>query len=424
MADRSSGPFHRADGHRRLLAIEHRLLGISAHRSHPILLVLPPWLEVQLWTQRGTPKMACEGAAVPLLGLVDGSRTVSSLLSDEEWQSLKADVRAGRRQVLLPYCGLPGYLRTSKLGVRHFAHKSAGDCASHPSETGQHLRAKSIIVAAAQAAGWEAEPEVRGSNWVADVLAVQGARRVAFEVQWSAQPRDEYERRQARYKADGVRCAWFSRHERSIAPPSAAVPVFHMSVSDEAVTTSIGDAEMPLADAVTALLNGRIRYRDHVSNGQPATMSVTCFKHPCYRCESTSIVWAVDGETIVGPCGTTAEHREDGNIWGDEKAEAALEVRRAVLAEARRLGVPPATLGRRYSKTVGDFYVAFACPRCNALFGDYFLRDFMLEERMCGHVNGITLPGTRREIQGPHWCIDVGRGHCAASAPSAAQHEP
>ncbi|MFU8873206.1 competence protein CoiA family protein [Micromonospora sp. SL4-19] len=319
------------------------------------------------------------------------------------------------------YCGLAGYLRTSKLGVRHFAHKSAGDCASHPSETGQHLRAKSIIVAAARTAGWDAEPEVRGSNWVADVLAVQGARKVAFEVQWSAQSRDEYERRQAKYKAEGIRCAWFSRHDRSVTPSSADVPVFHVSVTDEAVTTSISGIQMPLADAVIALLKGRIRFRDHVSNGQPATMNVTCFKHPCYRCDSMSIVWAVDGETIIGPCGTTAEHREDGSIWGDEKPEAAAEVRRAVLAEARRLRVSPAKLGRRYSKTVGDFYVAFACPQCNALFGDYFLRNFMLEQRMCGDIRGIALPGMRRKIEGPHWCIDVGRGHCATSTPSTTQ---
>lgn len=60
---------------------------------------------------------------MPALALVDGLRAVSTLLSDEDWQSLQIQARAGRRSVLLPYCGLPGYLRTSKLGIRHFAHK-------------------------------------------------------------------------------------------------------------------------------------------------------------------------------------------------------------------------------------------------------------------------------------------------------------
>jgi competence protein CoiA len=349
---------------------------------------------------------------MPLLALVDGLRTVSTLLSDDEWQSLKVDVHAGWRSVVLPYCGLPGYLRTSKLGVRHFAHKSAGDCSSHPGETGQHLRAKGIAVEGARAAGWQAEPEVRGDGWIADVFAVGGARKVALEIQWSAQRPDEFERRQARYAADGIRCAWFTRHERSVLPPQHDLPVFHLAVTDDNVTTTIGDINMPLADAVTALLSGRISYRDHVSTGQPATIRVMCFKHPCNRCSAVSMVWEVECETITGPCGTIAEHQQEGTIWGDERPETDTDIRHRAFAEARILGLPPATLGSRYSKTYGGSYVAFGCPRCRTLIGDWFLRTFMLEERNLDNFTVVTLPGSRRSIEAPHWCIDRGQGKC------------
>ena len=57
---------------------------------------------------------------MPLLGLVDGVRVVSSLLSADEFEVLKAAVRAKRRALTLP-CGYPGHAKTSKLGTPYFA---------------------------------------------------------------------------------------------------------------------------------------------------------------------------------------------------------------------------------------------------------------------------------------------------------------
>jgi hypothetical protein len=117
---------------------------------------------------------------------------------------------------------------------------------------------------------------------------------------------------------------------------------------------------------------------------------------------------------MTGPCGTIAEDHHDG-MWAGQRPETASEVRREALVEAGRLGIPPAMLGQRYSRTVRDSYVAFSCPACRALFGDYYLRDFMLEERMMDNFTVITLPGSQRGIEEPHWCIDRGHGHCVIS---------
>lgn len=47
--------------------------------------------------------------------------------------------------------------------------------------------------------------------WRADVLAVQGGKRIAFEVQWSRQTYEATRLRQERYKASNVRGCWFFR---------------------------------------------------------------------------------------------------------------------------------------------------------------------------------------------------------------------
>lgn len=71
--------------------------------------------------------------------------------------------------------------------VRFFRHhRRPEDCPAGP-ESERHQVLKTVILAAAQAAGWAADVEVQGGSWVADVLALHEDRRVAFEVQLSAQ---------------------------------------------------------------------------------------------------------------------------------------------------------------------------------------------------------------------------------------------
>ncbi|WP_344501119.1 hypothetical protein [Dactylosporangium maewongense] len=339
---------------------------------------------------------------------------ISSLLSDREWQTLRADVRSGRQTVRLE-CGTPAYLRTSRLGVRHFVHQYASGCLDHQKETGQHLFAKHVVVQAAKSAGWSAEPEARGNGWVADVLASNGERKTAFEIQWSTQTRAEYERRQARYAGSGINGVWFARRERDVPYPRHDLPIFHMAFAENGLTVTVNQSTMTMADAVVALLNDRIGFREYVANGRPASLHVSCVDYPCYRCNKVSMIWDVDRETIQGPCGTTAE-QHTGTIWAKIRPEAEPQILRRANIEAERIGLSSATLGQRYSRTAGGSYTAFSCPNCDALFGDWFLRSHMLEARTAGAQLDLMVPAGRDRISSPHWCVDTGSGLCANSA--------
>jgi hypothetical protein len=186
---------------------------------------------------------------MPLSGLIDGERVVSSLLTTEEWAALKEDVRAKRRAIAMP-CGWPGQAKTSKLGTAYFAHSPGGDgCTA--GETAQHLLAKSIIVDAITAAGWTAEPEVPGEGWVADVMATRGDVRVVFEVQWSNQTLDEYRHRQQRYLSAGIDAvAWFALRTDHLPTADKNLPVFALAISDHGeATVGISGTEVALSDA-------------------------------------------------------------------------------------------------------------------------------------------------------------------------------
>jgi competence protein CoiA len=354
---------------------------------------------------------------VPLLALVDGVRTVSILLTDDEWLTLQAASRQKAVALTLP-CGLPGHLRTSKLGTRHFAHNpGGGGCADHIGETAQHLLAKSIIVRAAAAAGWTATPEYRGNGWVADVLAEKDGRCVAFEVQWSPQTRDDYQHRQDRYAADGVRCAWFTRHEHSIPPPTKDLPVFYLAEDRDDMTVRIAARTMPLADAVTALLRGHVKYRDYVSNGESSETSILLHETECWKCHAPFLIWNVEGSSITGPCGQWAGVSDGYEIFATDRPEAASAIRAAATRAANGQPLPLATLSPRYTKMSESTYMAFSCPKCGYVYGDMFVHSLIANSAYESPYRAITQPGTERGIHEPHWCYDTGQGHCALPPP-------
>jgi len=85
---------------------------------------------------------------MPLRAFFAGRELLAPLMSDEEWLNLKAQ----RPKVRLCCCDSTGYLRTSKLGTKHFVHGKNRICNWAP-ETWQHLLAKTEIVRVCQQFG-------------------------------------------------------------------------------------------------------------------------------------------------------------------------------------------------------------------------------------------------------------------------------
>jgi hypothetical protein len=326
-------------------------------------------------------------------------------------------VRRKKSQLALA-CGSPGHLKTSKLGTRFFAHNpGSGACDSHGRETPEHLLAKTIIVEAALAAGWSAEPEVPGGGWIADVLADNGTAKIAFEVQWSRQTADDYRKRQDRYNASGVRGAWFVRHAASVPSANKDLPVFLIAADSVAMTATVAGRVMPLAEAVAMLLTGKVKFREYVSNGQPSKVAINYHEASCHKCARPYLIWDVQGQEITGPCGYTEQTYKESALWDSDRPEAASEVRKVGAAVATRTGLSLANLQRRRTQMSGTTYMAFCCPHCNYTFGDWFVRQFLMECAYEAPAATVTVDGPDRGLPHRHWCVDQGEGQCVMPPP-------
>lgn len=338
---------------------------------------------------------------MPLVGLVDGGRAVSTLMSSDEWDSLTADLRAKRRVLALP-CGFAGHTKRSKLGTPYFAHNPGGDGCS-AGETAQHLLAKAIIVQAVIDVGWDAEPESRGDGWIADVMATKDGVRVVFEVQWTRQPLQDYQTRQDRYREAGIAStAWFARHTEDLPEADRALPVFHMAVTEDAtVNVTVGDTDLPLAEAVQRLLTKRIQHRQHVADGKPAIALIEGATMDCYRCKKFFGVWNLAEVTVTGNCGQTAHRWRGTDVFATNRPEALPEIKAAGEALTRKMGLDPARIFQRTTQASGATYEAFTCPHCNATCGDMFVQQTFLSEN-ADSKQEVIIPATA--VPQAHWC--------------------
>jgi hypothetical protein len=140
----------------------------------------------------------------------------------ESWAELKA-ANATNKHLRMDCCGAQVVLKRSNRGTRFFAHARRGPCSTAP-ESAEHLLAKDIIARAAEAAGWNATTEERGTSpsgkgWIADVLCGK------------SQNAEETEARQGIYKKSGVRGLWLMR--QPVIPRSQSTPAFQLHVGEQ-----------------------------------------------------------------------------------------------------------------------------------------------------------------------------------------------
>lgn len=298
-----------------------------------------------------------------------------------------------------------------------------------------HLAAKAEIVRAAIAAGWSASAEVAGDGWVADTLVTRGGVRVVFEVQWSPQTLERYRERQAAYARDGVRALWFVRKVPA-APglrgweASADLPVFVMDdelMVDDGLRAvgywaALGDPpereRVPLADAVTALLGGRVAFRTRVaSRSGSERLRLQLWEVGCWKCPGSSAVWTLESEPIVGACGLQVARSSVGReMWAQkDRPEAHPAVVREASRSAGEVGLVPARMQFRKTRPVPEGYMAFTCPYCSAVKGDFPLSEEIMELAATEgpRAEGVAELGSVAVAEGePHWCWDQGEGHC------------
>lgn len=354
---------------------------------------------------------------------------VSTDFDPESWSHIKERYRGG--ESILMSCGQAGIPKVSSRGLQYFAHKAGVDCQLHDGgESLEHLELKSLLADAARAAGWEAIIEYPSPNreWIADVMAIQGQRRMVLEVQWSRQAKEDFTKRQQRYHSAGIECLWFvsPTNKRNVDDVPSHVlngvrgswtVALHNELSDE------DSVEFPLAQAAESIMRGE--YRDLIEPFVQAysveTAMVKCWRESCSKWFT---VWRLDDIQIRTRCGlegtVEACYELESRMFLKNRIERTVGDEVLPYLEHKLVDLPKAAkLATRSSKTADATYLAYCCPHCNAMFGDAPLTYGDTRWRTFVVRRPLTLPMAPTALALQHLCVDRGKGQCGQDVASS-----
>lgn len=366
---------------------------------------------------------------MPLRAYINDKEIISIDLSDDEWNTLKADIKSKKSVLTLPCCGQEGYMRISSKGLKHFVHSKSAtpcDCAS---ESAEHLKAKVAIIEACRENGWKAIPEFSENNWRADVLAIQGQKRIAFEVQWSRQSYEETRYRQERYKDSNVRGCWFFRiapkemldYDKSLVADKD-IPAFKIFKDENSdIIAHVGQQQMPLKILVASLLNRKLKFCNHSRLKPKQEVSIILFQTQCWKCHKTQYCYTVYPKFST-VCGQDFNMMDSS--WSDDTIDKNPRVYEAVqrfLESYQDKSIKIGQLKQRFSKTVHHSYLSHGCYYCDAIFGDFYMTDSKLDiyndlnsqyrlENYIRFTTEITFDTMTEEK--PHWCFSEDGHFC------------
>ncbi len=359
---------------------------------------------------------------MPLRAIIENKEVISTFLSKEEWISLRNYIKSNNVDVLISQTFKKGYLRTSKLGLQHFAHKKGEKPENWKPESQQHLLAKSEVLLGCKDAGWDAKSEFSENDWIADVIAIKGKIRVAFEIQWSRQSYEKTLERQNKFKNSNVRGCWFIKNppkeicdwEKKIIAEKET-PIFRIYETEKGeICIDLYGNKIPIRQFVKALLNHKIKYCTHLVSKENQNIEIIFSEIKCWKCKTNQHIYIIQ-DTLESKCGQQIELQDDD--WSNNSFKHNPQIHNIVnnfLKTEKGKSIKIGEIKKRYSNTIKSSYISFGCIKCDSLFGDFYLPNafaYKFEHKNYLSIFAdIELPKIKEEH--PHWCFSESKEFC------------
>jgi hypothetical protein len=254
-------------------------------------------------------------------------------------------------------------------------------------ETSHHNAIKQEVARACIEVGYITQIEASGPGYRADVFAEKGQRRIAFEVQISPQTLEQTVARQNRYQEQGILGCWLFEK-----PPLGAgrkLPVFKVIISPD-YCVQVQAKKISINQFIQDFLAEKITFHSKTFledrsfkflNPQP--VKVIFVDYECWKCQEPGHIYYLR-------CGCISE---DGEIMNEEDRQSfqggpfEREFRSEIVKAVREFCKSPdgthlrlGQIKRRFSQTMETSYLSFGCYKCDAIFGDFYVSDYILND--------------------------------------------
>lgn len=279
-------------------------------------------------------------------------------------------------------------------------------------ESKLHETVKQQIKAICKQLGLNAVEEYRGKDWRADILVEHDNIKYAFEVQTTPQSLKRTLERQEKYIRDNIVGCWlFIKSPSKQINERQDLPLFTIKEINEEIYISLkGKKILPLDTFIHDFLYGKIKFC-HTMNILPQ-IEIRFLEFECWKCHALNHIYYI--APFKSPCNTKIDYREYyDNMWDSNKLAMNPEIIKYVREYTKTPKGQHLVIGEiknRNSYTAERDYKSFGCAKCDALFGDFYIMDTILNS-LCNEnkyvVDKIILdikPDIDLRQNIPHWC--------------------
>jgi hypothetical protein len=160
-----------------------------------------------------------------------------------------------------------------------------------------------------------------------------------------------------------------------------------------------------LDELLRAMMSNRLKVEDKVSINK---VKVRFVNKRCYWCNAEHYVYIVIGAVSDEfPSLESAESFMKYEIDIDELNPVIIKGVKRFLSEQPELKYNMGEIKKRNSRTMGEEYMSFGCPKCDGLFGSWYLddiRNVFMYEPDDENVHVVNLEESLK-INYKHWVI-------------------
>ena len=256
----------------------------------------------------------------------------------------------------------------------------------------------SSIIAICTKENFKYSKNVKSDSWKADIVVELPKYKLAFTI--GKRFKNENNTYNA-MKAEKVCGVWLNidgKHVNHYRTENDLFPTFSLFENENKIDVKIDDyLSLPFNRFISLMLYGKIRKTEVL---KPKAIEVCFFQEKCWKCDHLVGLYFV--KNILGP-----DNRKYYSLDEFYFNPIVIESVRKYITQHPELKIEIGEIKERYSKTMDSSYKSFGCPSCDAIFGNFFLHDIIIDlyyETEIG-IHTINVEEYGMELPITHWEI-------------------
>ncbi len=246
--------------------------------------------------------------------------------------------------------------------------------------------------------GYTISKNVKTGNWKADIVVSLQNYKIAFTI---GKRFTDIESTYKAMKSERVCGVWMCLDRAPITYNLRDMfPSFCLSEKDNDIIVKVDDYfSLPICKFISLMINGKIRKSNNL---RLKSVNVYIYPIECWKCGHIHHVYFI--KSLTG-----SDNRKYSGHGISCFDSTIIQLVKQHIVQHPELQIEIGEIKSRYSKTMNESYPSFGCPKCDAIVGQFYLREDFMDlyyDESGSNIHKINVEDSNITFPLEHWEID------------------